>query len=239
MRDASHKLSKRNGDAYFGDFLEKGFYIPAIINYIALLGWAPKGEREIFSLDELINEFDVSGISKSPAIFDEMKMKAINAEWLRNLSHVDFKAVIMPYIKTAVKREDIDFDLLADCLQPRAELLTDIPEKVDFLDAVPEYSNELYISKKMKTTPESSLEALKTLLPVLENLTERNSAAIHEAVMVKIEEMGVKNGVLLFPLRTALSGKAMTPGGGTELAAILGKDETLKRVSDGIKHLSA
>jgi glutamyl-tRNA synthetase len=237
MRDASHKLSKRDGDAYFGDFVKKGFYIPAIINYIALLGWAPKGEQEIFSLDELIKAFDISGISKSPAVFDEVKMKAINAAWLRALSPEDFKAVIMPYIKQTVKRDVIDFDLLCSCLQPRAELLTDIPEKVDFIDKMPEYDNELYINKKMKTTLESSRSALETLLPLLEEQEDFTAAAIHESVMNKIAEMGVKNGILLFPLRTALSGKAMTPGGGTELAAILGKDETIKRIKDGIKHL--
>jgi glutamyl-tRNA synthetase len=238
MRDQTHKLSKRDGDAYFGDFVKKGYYIPAIINFIALLGWAPKGEQEIFTLDELIAAFDTDGISKSPAIFDEVKMKAINAAWLRSLPHDTFKAVIKPYIKQSVKREDIDFDLLADCLQPRAELLTDIPEKVDFIDAVPEYSNDLYISKKMKTTIETSLDALKTLLPLLENLEDFTAESIHAAVMKKIEELGVKNGVLLFPLRTALSGKAMTPGGGTELAAILKKTETVKRINDAIAHLS-
>jgi glutamyl-tRNA synthetase len=238
MRDATHKLSKRDGDAYFGDFVKKGFYIPAIINYIALLGWAPKGEQEIFSLKELINAFDISGISKSPAVFDEVKMKAINAVWLRALPADEFKSVIMPYIKQSVKCDDIDFDLLCSCLQPRAELLTDIPEKVDFIDAMPEYSNDLYISTKMKTTPESSLEALKTLLPVLEALDDFSAESVHEAIMGKITELGVKNGVLLFPLRTALSGKAMTPGGGTELAAILGKAETVLRVKAAIVHLS-
>jgi glutamyl-tRNA synthetase len=239
MRDSTHKLSKRDGDAYFGDFLEKGFYIPAIINYIALLGWAPKNEREIFTLPELVNEFDVSGISKSPAIFDEVKMKAINAEHLRGLSHDEFKAVIMPYIKRTVKRDDIDFDLLANCLQPRAELLTDIPEKVDFIDHVPEYSNDLYISKKMKTTPETSLDALKMLLPLLENIDDFSYDNIHAKIMERITETGVKNGVILFPLRTALSGKAMTPGGGTELAAILGKAETIKRIREAVAHIEA
>jgi glutamyl-tRNA synthetase len=239
MRDSTHKLSKRDGDAYFGDFINKGFYIPAIINYIALLGWAPKGEREIYSLEELTSEFDVSGISKSPAIFDEVKMKAINAEWLRALPHDEFKTVIMPYVKETVKHEDIDFDLLADCLQPRAELLTDIPEKVDFIDSVPEYSNDLYVSKKMKTTPQTSLDALKSLLPIIESIDDFSFNNIHAKIMEMITEKGVKNGVILFPLRTALSGKAMTPGGGTELAAILGKTETIKRIRDGIAHIEA
>jgi glutamyl-tRNA synthetase len=244
MRDSTHKLSKRDGDAYFGDFVNKGFYIPAIINYIALLGWSPKNEyseQEIFTLEELITAFDIGGISKSPAIFDEVKMKAVNAEWLRRMPPDEFLNVIMPYIKQTVKRENIDFALLAKCLQPRAELLTDIPEKVDFIDVLPDYSNELYISKKMKTTLQSSKEALETLLPLLESIPEADFTIdrIHSTVMDKITAMGVKNGVILFPLRTALSGKAMTPGGGTELAAILGKDETLKRIRAGIAHLDA
>jgi glutamyl-tRNA synthetase len=166
-------------------------------------------------------------------------MKAINAEWLRALSHDDFKAAVMPYIKEIVKRDDIDFDLLVNCLQPRAELLTDIPEKVDFIDSVPEYSNELYISKKMKTTPQTSLDALEFLLPILQNIDDFSFDNLHEKVMEKITETGVKIGVILFPLRTALSGKAMTPGGGTELAAILGKRETIKRIKDAIAHIEA
>ncbi len=238
MRDAQHKLSKRDGDAYFGDFVEKGFYVPAIINYIALLGWAPKGENEIFSLDELVQEFDISGLSKSPAIFDIKKMTAINAEHLRRLSPERFKEIAMPYIRQTVKREDIDVDVLLAALQPRVELLTDIPEKVDFIDALPEYSNDLYFNKKMKTTPETSLEALGILKGVLEGVTDWNAESIHAAVFADIESRGVKNGFMLWPLRTALSGKAMTPGGGIELAAVLGRDETLRRIDAGIAHLS-
>lgn len=238
MRDAQHKLSKRDGDAYFGDFVERGYTIPAIMNYIALLGWAPKGENEIFSLEELVDEFDISGLSKSPAIFDPVKMKAINAEYIRRMSHDEFKAAAMPYIRQTVKRDDIDFDVLVNTLQPRAELFTDIPEKVDFIDEVPEYSNDLYFNKKMKTTPESSLEALKVSLPVLESVSDWNEEAIHAALFEEIEKQGVKNGWLLLPLRVALSGKAMTPGGGVELAAVLGKEITIDRVQKAIKKLS-
>ncbi|MBQ8979120.1 MAG: glutamate--tRNA ligase [Oscillospiraceae bacterium] len=238
MRDAQHKLSKRDGDAYFGDFVEKGFYVPAIINYIALLGWAPKGENEIFSLDELVEEFDISGLSKSPAIFDEMKMRAINAEHLRRLPADKFREVALPYIRQGAKREDIDIDVLIGALQPRVELLTDIPEKVDFIDELPEYSNDLYFNKKMKTSPETSLEALKILLPVLEGVSDWNAENIHTAVFDEIARREVKNGYMLWPLRTALSGKAMTPGGGIELAAILGRDETIARIKKGIEHLS-
>ncbi len=239
MRDSAHKLSKRDGDAYFGDFVEKGYLIPAIMNYIALLGWAPKGENEIFSLEELVNEFDISGLSKSPAVFDPEKMKAINAEYIRRLSHEDFKKYAMPYIRQTVKRADADFDVLLDALQPRTELLTDIPEKVDFIDAVPEYSSELYFNKKMKTNAETGLEALKMILPVLEGISEWNEENIHKALFEEIEKRGVKNGFMLWPLRTALSGKAMTPGGGIELCAVLGKEESIKRVKDAAAKLEA
>ncbi|MGN0690802.1 MAG: glutamate--tRNA ligase [Oscillospiraceae bacterium] len=237
MRDSTHKLSKRDGDAYFGDFVEKGYLVPAIMNYIALLGWAPKGENEIFSLDELVQEFDISGLSKAPAVFDPVKMKAINAEYIRRLSHDEFKALAMPYIRQTVKREDADFDVLLDALQPRTELLTDIPEKVDFIDELPEYSEELYFNKKMKTNAETGLEALKMILPVLESISDWNEETVHAALFAEIEKQGVKNGWMLWPLRTALSGKAMTPGGGVELCVILGKDESIKRVKAGIEKL--
>lgn len=240
MRDASHKLSKREGDAYFGDFTAKGYYIPAILNYIALLGWAPKGEQEIFTLDELVREFDIGGLSKSPAIFDPVKMTAINAEWLRRLSHEEFKALALPYIRQTCKREDIDLDVLVKTLQPRTELLTDIPEKVDFIDELREYDNELFFNKKMKTNAETALPALRAVLPVLENIpggnwTEEN---IHSAVFAEIEKLGVKNGWVLLPMRAALSGKPMTPGGGIELAAILGKSETIARIQKALEQLS-
>ena len=240
MRDATHKLSKREGDAYFGDFVEKGFYIPAILNYIALLGWAPKGENEIFSLEELIEEFDISGLSKSPAIFDPIKMKAINGEWLRKISHEEFKTAALPYIRQTCKREDIDIDELVKTLQPRTELLTEIPEKVDFIDELPDYENELFFNKKMKTTPETSLSALTSVLPVLENIPDSdwNEEKIHGAVFAEIEKQGVKNGWMLLPMRAALSGKALTPGGGIELAAILGKNDSISRIKKAIEKLS-
>lgn len=240
MRDAAHKLSKRDGDAYFGDFTEKGYYIPAILNYIALLGWAPKGEQEIFTLEELVKEFDISGISKSPAIFDPVKMTAINAEWLRRISHEEFKELALPYIRQTCKREDIDLDVLVKVLQPRTELLSDIPEKVDFIDELREYSNDLFFNKKMKTNAETALPALEAVLPVLESIGEANwtEETIHAAVFAEIEKLGVKNGWVLLPMRAALSGKAMTPGGGIELAAILGRNDTVARIKKAIAQLS-
>lgn len=238
MKDAQNKLSKRNGDASFEDLAAKGYLTPAIINYIALLGWAPKGEREIFTLDELVDEFDISGLSKSPAIFDPLKLKAINAVYVRALPFEEFKSYAIPYIRQTCKREDVNLDILCRTLQPRAELFTDIPEQVDFIDKLPDYDIELYTHKKMKTNPETALEALKAVLPVLESLDDFSEEKVHEAVFGLIAKMEVKNGWMLWPIRTALSGKQFTPGGGIELCAILGKDDTINRIKKGIEKLS-
>ncbi len=239
MKDAQHKLSKRDGDASFQDLLDKGYMTEAILNYILLLGWAPKGEREIYTLDEMIEAFDISGISKSPAIFDAQKLKAINAHYVRALPLEKFTEIAEPYIRQTCKRADIDISLLCSVLQPRAEVFTDIPEQVDFIDEMPDYSIDLYTNKKMKTTPETSLNALKKILPVLEGLDNFTQEGVHEALFKLIETEGVKNGVILFPLRVALSGKQFTPGGGVELAVILGKEDTLARLKKSIAKLEA
>lgn len=238
MKDKTHKLSKRNGDASFQDLLEKGYLPEAVINFIALLGWAPTGEQEIFTLEELAQAFEISGISKSPALFDPVKLKAINGEYIRKMSPDTFAEKAIPYIRQTVKSETADLQLLCHVLQPRTELFTEIPEQVDFIDALPDYDIELYRHKKMKTTPETAKEALEAVLPVLEGVTDWNVDSIHAAVFEKIGEMGVKNGWMLWPLRTALSGKPFTPGGGIELCAILGKDAALERIKDGICRLS-
>lgn len=238
MKDQTTKLSKRNGDASFEDLLKKGYLKEAVVNFIALLGWAPKGEQEIFTLDELVQEFDISGISKAPAIFDPIKLKAINAEYIRRMTPEKFLEVITPYIRQSVKREDIDIKVLASVLQPRTELFTDVPEQVDFIDNLPEYDTAMYCHKKMKTNLETSLEALKAVLPVLENLTEWNVETIHKALFGLVAELGVKNGWLLWPVRTAVSGKQFTPGGAVELCAILGKEDSLSRIRKGIELLS-
>lgn len=239
MKDAQHKLSKRDGDASFQDLLDKGYMTEAILNYILLLGWAPKGEREIYTLDEMVEAFDISGISKSPAIFDAQKLKAINAHYVRALPLEKFTEIAEPYIRQTCKRGDIDISLLCSVLQPRAEVFTDIPEQVDFIDEMPDYSIELYTNKKMKTTPETSLNALKKILPVLEGLDNFTQEGVHNALFKLIETEGVKNGVILFPLRVALSGKQFTPGGGVELAVILGKEDTLARLKKSIAKLEA
>ena len=238
MKDKQHKLAKRDGDASYADLISKGYLKEAVINYIALLGWAPKGENEIFSLEELIKEFDIQGLSKSPAIFDALKLKAINAKYIKALSPEEFAGYALPYIKQSVKNESINLNEIAELLQARTELFTDIPESVDFFDTLPEYSNELYVHKKMKTDVVNSLESLKAVLPVLEGLNEWTIESIHEALFALIEKMGVKNGIILWPLRVAVSGKAFTPGGGIELCHILGKDESLLRIRKGIEQLS-
>ncbi len=237
MKNATEKLSKRNGDASFEDLAAKGYLDEAIVNYIALLGWAPKGENEIFTMDELIQEFDVSGISKSPAIFDTQKLKALNGAYIRKLTPEQFIEYATPYIRETCKREDIDMKLMAELLQPRTELFTDIPEQVDFIDQLPDYDIGMYTHKKMKTNSENSLEALKEILPVLEEVSDWTLDNIHNALFALIEKLEVKNGRILWPLRVAVSGKQFTPGGGVELAEILGKDETLKRIRIGIEKL--
>ena len=237
MKNHTEKLSKRNGDASFEDLLAKGYLTEAIVNYIALLGWSPKGENEIFTLPELVQEFDVSGISKSPAIFDVQKLKAINGAYIRRLSPEDFLSYAKPYIRETCKREDIDLSALCAMLQPRTEIFTDIPEQVDFIDALPAYSNDLYVHKKMKTNPDS-LASLKACLPALEAVEDWMIENVHAALFEVIGRLGVKNGVVLWPVRVALSGKQFTPGGGVDLAALLGKEETLDRIRRGIAQLS-
>lgn len=237
MKDAQHKLAKRDGDASFQDLLDKGYMTEAILNYILLLGWAPKGEKEIFTLEEMIEAFGPDGISKSPAIFDPQKLKAINAHYVRALPAEEFAKIAVPYIRQTCKRGDIDMELLCSVLQPRAELFTDIPEQVDFIDSLPEYDIALYNNKKMKTNAETSLDALKKILPVLEGLEDFTQESVHDELFKLIEREGVKNGVILFPLRVALSGKQFTPGGGVELAVILGKQDSIARIKKGIELL--
>lgn len=238
MKDAQNKLSKRNGDASYQDLIAKGYLTEAVLNYILLLGWSPKGEREIFTLDEMKEVFDESGIGKAPAIFDPAKLRYINAEYLRAMGEEEFFERAKPWIDSAVK-SDCDKALLAVGLHPRCEVLSDIPEQIDFIDAMPEYDLSLYTSKKMKTTPETAKEALAAVLPVLEGIPADGFTkdAVHEALFALIAEKQVKNGWMLWPLRIALSGKLVTPCGGVELAAVLGKERTVQRVKDALERL--
>lgn len=241
MRDAHNKMSKRHGDPSYEDLKAQGYLTDAILNYVALLGWAPKGEyseQEFFTLDELAKVFELSGVSKSPAIFDIEKLKYFNANYLRALSPDAFYPLAEPYLKEAVKNESIDLRLIAPLVQGRCDTLCDIAPQVDFFDTLPEYSNELYCHKKMKTDEANSLEALKITVPVLEALTEWTYETIHDALVGLAEKNELKNGRIMWPVRTALSGKAVTPGGAVELCQILGKEETLKRLEQGISQLS-
>ena len=240
MKDKQHKLSKRDGDASYEDLMQKGYLKEAVINYIALLGWAPKGENEIFSLEELVKEFDIQGLSKSPAIFDPMKLKAINGKYIKALTPEKFAEYAIPYIKETVKREDVDLMEITSLLQARTELFTEIPESVDFVDTLPDYDIALYTHKKMKTNPENSLDSLKAVLPVLEAIDEKawTIENIHDKLFELIAQKEVKNGIILWPLRVAVSGKAFTPGGGIEICHIIGKADSIDRIKKGIEKLS-
>ena len=242
MKDAQNKLSKRNGDASYQDLVAKGYLSEAVMNYICLLGWSPKGEyaeQEIFSLEELIKIWSPDGISKSPAIFDPLKLRAINAEYIRRLSPEEFQKKAEPWIDQAV-HTPIDKKLLCANLQPRCEVLGEIPEQLDFFDAMPDYDVSLYTNKKQKTTPETAREALEALLPLLsdESLDFSDRDTVFNACKAKAEELGKKNGWLLYPLGIALSGKQRTPGGGTDLACMMGRETTLARVKAAIEKLN-
>lgn len=237
VKEGGAKYSKRNGDASYEDFINMGYLNDAIINYIALLGWSPRDDREIFTLDELIKAFSIEGISKSPAVFDIKKLNWMNGEYIRKMTDEEFFDAAMPYLKQGIKREDADIKLLAELLKNRCEKLTDIPETVDFVDKLCEHDSSIYVSKKMKTTPEISLGVLQKIKPVLEECTDWTMDGINEKLNSLIAEMEVKNGVVLFPFRAAVSGKKVTPGGGTEIAVIIGKEDTLKRLDTEIEFL--
>ena len=242
MRDAHNKMSKRHGDPSYEDLIEQGYLSEAVLNYVALLGWSPRGEQseqEIFSLAELVKAFDVDGISKSPAIFDIEKLTYFNASYLRALSPEAFHAAAEPYIRQSVKNPALDTKQIAPLLQARCETLTDIPEKVDFFDALPEYSKELYTNKKSKTNEEVSLDMLQKTAPVLAALPDWTQETIHDALIRLAETLGVKNATLMWPLRIAVAGKSVTPGGAVEICHILGREEVLARIQKGMDLLTA
>lgn len=238
MKDAHQKLSKRNGDASFEDLIAKGYLKDAVVNYIALLGWNPSNSQEILSLDELIEMFDYKNINKSPAIFDSVKLTWMNSEYIKKLPLEEYHKLAVPQYKTVIKNPLIDLNKISPLLQSRTEVFTDIAEKIDFLEALPEYSIDMYVHKKMKTTYENSLDSLQKSLPVWEALNDWTIENIEKVTMDLIQEMGVKNGIVLWPLRTALSGKASTPGGAYEIADIIGKEESIRRIKVGIEKLS-
>ena len=238
MRDAHNKMSKRHGDPSYEDLVERGYLRAAIVNYVALLGWAPGGEREIYSIRELAEAFDLSGISKSQAIFDIDKLTYFNAEYIRAMSPAEFAAVAEPYIRQAVKNPAIDPAAVAALLQQRTEVLTEIPGKLGFFDALPDYDTELYVHKKSKSDKESALVMLQAALPALQALPVWDDEHIHDALVSLAEKLEVKNAKLMWPVRIAVTGTAVTPGGAVEICRILGREETLRRMADGIGRLS-
>ncbi len=228
-----HKLSKRSGHSSYEDLLEQGFISEAIVNFVALLGWSPVENREIFTLEELIASFDYHQMSKSPAVFDFTKLKWMNGEYIKAMDFDTFYERALPYIKQVITKE-LDFEKIANMVKTRIEVFPDIKEQIDFFEDLPEYDIAMYTHKKMKTTAESSLTVLKEVLPVLEEQTDYSNDALYKSLVTIVNEKGYKNGYLMWPIRTAASGKQMTPAGATEILEVLGKEETIARIKKGI-----
>ena len=237
ITDESHqKLSKRCGHSSYEDLIEQGFLSEAIVNFVALLGWSPEDNEEIFSLDELIRRFDYHHLSKSPAVFDYTKLKWMNGEYLKEMDFDRIYGMAEPYLKEAVTK-DYDLKKIAAMVKTRIEIFPDIKEHVDFFDELPAYDVAMYTHKKMKTNAETSLSVLKDLLPRLEAQDDYTNDALYATLSAYVEEKGYKNGYVMWPVRTAVSGKQMTPGGATELMEVLGKEESLARIRKGIEIL--
>ena len=238
ITDENHKkLSKRCGHSSYEDLIDQGFVTEAVVNYVALLGWCPSGTQEIFSLEELVKEFDYRNMSKSPAVFDIVKLKWMNGEYLKAMDFDRFYEMAKPYIQEVVKR-DCDLKKIAALVKTRIEVFPDIPEQIDFFEQLPEYDTSMYCHKKMKTNEENSLEVLTDLLPRLEAQEDFSNDALFETLKGYVGEKGVKTGFVMWPVRTAVSGKQTTPGGATEIMEILGKEESLRRIRKGIEMLS-
>ena len=239
ITDEEHKkLSKRCGHSSFEDLLEQGFLPEAIINFVALLGWSPEEDREIYSLDELIRAFDYHHISKAPSVFDYTKLKWMNGEYIKAMDFDKFYEMALPHLKKVITK-DYDLKKIAAMVKTRIEVFPEIEDMVDFFEAVPEYDTAIYAHKKMKTSVESSLEVLKELLPILEEQEDYSNDGLYTRLLKYVEEKGCKNGYVLWPIRIAVSGRQMTPCGATELMEVIGKEETLKRVRAAIAKLEA
>jgi glutamyl-tRNA synthetase len=231
------KLSKRSGHSSYEDLLEQGFVSEAIINFVALLGWSPSNNNEIMTMEELIRDFDYTHVNKAPAVFDMVKLRWMNGEYLKNMEFETYYKLALPYIKQTIKK-DLDLRKIAALVKTRLETLVDIKDMIDFFDELPDYDILMYTHKKMKTDSEGCLQVLKELLPRFEELNDYSEAAIEGVIMTYIAEKGIKNGQGLWPVRTAVSGKQSTPGGAYEIMNILGKDESLRRIKTAIEKLS-
>lgn len=231
-----HKLSKRSGHSSYEDLIDQGFITEAVVNFVALLGWSPSDNREIFSLEELIEAFDYRHMSKSPAVFDFGKLKWMNGEYIKAMEFDAFYERALPYLKEAIHK-DLDLKKIGGMVKTRIEIFPDIPELIDFFEELPEYDTAMYTHKKMKTNSETSLAVLKEVLPLLEKQEDYSNDALYETLCGFVAEKGYKNGYVLWPIRTAVSGRQMTPAGATEIMEILGKEESLKRIQKGIELL--
>lgn len=231
------KLSKRSGHASYEDLIEQGFVSEAVVNYVALLGWSPEDNREIFSLEELVKVFDYRHMSKSPAVFDVTKLKWMNGEYLKAMDFDKFYEMAEPYIRQVITK-DMDLRKIAAMVKTRIEIFPDIAGHIDFFQEMPEYDTDMYNHKKMKSTRESSLEVLTEVLPLLEKQEDYSNDALYGVLSQYVAEKGCKTGFVMWPIRTAVSGKQMTPAGATEIMEVLGKDESLARIRKGIEMLS-
>ena len=231
-----HKLSKRCGHSSYEDLIEQGFLTEAVVNFVALLGWSPEGNEEIFSLEGLTKEFDYTHMSKSPAVFDYTKLKWMNGEYIKAMDFDAFYEKALPFLKQAITKE-LDLKKIAEMVKTRIEVFPDIPALIDFFEELPEYDISMYTHKKMKTTPESSLEVLKELVEILEKHDDYSNDSLYQLLCDYVAEKGCKNGYALWPVRTAVSGKQMTPAGATEIMEIIGKEESLARIKKGIEML--
>lgn len=231
------KLSKRSGHASYEDLIEQGFISEAVVNYVALLGWSPESNQEIFSLEDLIREFDYHNISKSPAVFDMAKLRWMNSEYMKSMDFDKFYKLAEPYLKAVIKK-DLDLKKIAAMVKTRIEVFPDIADHIDFFEALPEYDISMYTNKKMKTNSETALSLLQDVLPILEAQEDYSNDALYGALSRYVAEKEYKTGYVMWPIRTAVSGKQMTPAGATEIMEVLGKEESLKRIREGIRLLS-
>ena len=238
ITDENHKkLSKRCGHSSYEDLIDQGFLTEAVVNFVALLGWSPEDNQEIMSLQELIEKFDYHHISKSPAVFDYGKLKWMNGEYIKKMDFEPFYERALPYMKEVITK-DYDFKKIARMVKTRIEIFPDIKDLIDFFEEVPEYDVAMYTHKKMKTTAESSLQVLKEVLPLLKAQEDYSNDALYEMLCAFVKEKGYKNGYVMWPIRTAASGKQMTPCGATEILEILGKEESIARIEKAIEKLS-